>query len=66
MARLAGGDMAAPARADREIFEKHLAPWIGRFFAELERSKSADFYAHIGALGRTFVKIETEAFALPT
>ena len=23
----------APAGADREIFEKHMAPWIGRFFA---------------------------------
>jgi TorA maturation chaperone TorD len=66
MARLAGGDMAAPAGADREIFEKHLAPWIGRFFADLERSESADFYARVGALGRTFVEIETEAFALPT
>jgi TorA maturation chaperone TorD len=35
MAGLAGGRFAAPAGSDRDIFEKHLAPWIGRFFADL-------------------------------
>ncbi len=65
MAGLAGGDVPAPVGADREIFDKHMAPWIGRFFADLERAKSADFYARVGALGRTFMEIETEAFALP-
>jgi TorA maturation chaperone TorD len=65
MAGIAGGQLSAPTGADREIFEKHMAPWIGRFFADLEQSQSADFYASVGALGRTFVDIETEAFALP-
>src|SRR6195256_1561388 len=36
MASLVGGQIAAPAEAEREIFETHLAPWIGRFFADLE------------------------------
>ena len=31
MAGLAGGQIAASAEAEREIFELHLAPWIGRF-----------------------------------
>ena len=66
MARLAGGEIEARAGADREIFEKHMAPWIGRFFSDLERSQTAQFYACVGALGRTFVEIETEAFALPS
>jgi TorA maturation chaperone TorD len=64
MARLVGGDIAAPAGADREFFQKHLAPWIMRFFVDLELAKSADFYARVGLLGRTFVDIETEGFAL--
>jgi hypothetical protein len=37
---------------------------MGRFFADLERAQSADFYARVGSLGRVFVSIETEAFAL--
>ena len=55
----------APEGAERRLFEKHMAPWIGRFFADLERAEAADFYRHVGALGRVFIEIETEAFALP-
>ena len=44
MAGLAGGSFPAPAGADRELFEKHIAPWIGRFFADLERAEAANFY----------------------
>ena len=66
MAGLAGGKFPAPAGADRALFEKHLAPWIGHFFADLERAAEADFYRRIGTLGRVFINIETEAFALPS
>jgi TorA maturation chaperone TorD len=55
---------AMPA-ADRELFERHLAPWIGRFFHDLERADAAAFYRPVGMLGRTFMTIESEAFALP-
>ena len=64
--RLVSGNLAAEAGADRDLFEKHLSPWIGRFFADLERAEAADFYRHVGTLGRLFVEIETEAFALPS
>ena len=66
MAGLAGGRFAAPPGAARQIFDKHLAPWARRFFADLERAEAADFYRRVGALGRTFIEIETEAFALPS
>jgi TorA maturation chaperone TorD len=66
MARLAGGEIAAPAGADRAFFEQHLAPWVRRFFVDLGAAKSAEFYGCVGSLGRTFMEIETEAFALPT
>jgi TorA maturation chaperone TorD len=66
MAGLAGRRFDAPSLADRELFERHLKPWIGRFFADLEGAQAADFYRSIGALGRAFVEIEAEAFALPS
>jgi TorA maturation chaperone TorD len=65
MAGLAGGGIAAPEGADRAFFEQHLSPWIRRFFIDLERAETADLYACVGALGRIFVEIEVEAFALP-
>jgi TorA maturation chaperone TorD len=63
MAGLIGGGIAAQDGADRDFFEEHLLPWIRRFFVDLEHAESADFYASVGALGRTFVDVETEAFA---
>ena len=65
MASLVGGWIVAPLGADRAFFEDHLATWTGRFFQDLERATSAPLYASIGALGRTFMTIEEEAFALP-
>jgi TorA maturation chaperone TorD len=65
MACLVGGRLPAPQGTDQQIFEKHLKPWIGRFFADVERAESGDLYRRIGTLGRVFIEIETEAFALP-
>jgi TorA maturation chaperone TorD len=66
MAGLTGGSLPAPAGSDKIMFENHLAPWIGRFFADLERADAADFYRQVGALGRAFIDIESEAFELPS
>lgn len=66
MSGIVGRAFDAPAGTDQQIFEKHLAPWIGRLFSDMERAESADFYRQVGSLGRVFVDIETEAFALPT
>ena len=52
--------------SDRLVFERHLLPWIGRFFADLEQAQSATFYRPVGRLGRAFIDIEAEAFALPS
>ena len=64
MAGLTGGRFEAPPGADRQLFEKHLAPWIGRFFVDLEHAKGAKFYRRTGTLGRVFMEIESTAFAL--
>lgn len=65
MAGLAAGEFAAPAADQRRFFDAHLAPWIARFFADLEAAKAATFYRPVGAIGRLFIDIETQAFALP-
>lgn len=66
MAGLASGQIIAPGGTDRNIFENHLKPWIGRFFSDLEHAESAIFYSRVGSLGRIFMEIETEAFSLST
>jgi TorA maturation chaperone TorD len=66
MSGLVSGSLARKPDADREIFERHLAPWMHRFFADLEGAQHANFYRNVGTLGRVFLDIETEAFALPS
>ncbi len=64
MAGVIDGRFGAAPGADRDFFERHLAPWIGRFFADLEEARSAGLYRSVAALGRIFVAIESEAFTL--
>jgi len=71
MAGLAGGTFPVAAgddsrRSEKQFFDRHVAPWAHRFFADLERAEAADFYRAVAAVGATFIDIETEAFALPS
>ena len=66
MAGLLNGRLPAPANTDQRIFEKHLAPWMRRFFADLEQAEAAKLYRHVGTVGRLFIDIEIQAFALPS
>jgi TorA maturation chaperone TorD len=56
--RFRGGEAGA-------FFIRHLAPWAGRCFADLEGAEAAGFYKAVGALGRTAIEIEQAAAALP-
>jgi TorA maturation chaperone TorD len=65
MAGLIAGDFAASEEQQRQFFDRHIAPWMARFFADLEGAKAAQFYRPVGTIGRLFIDIETQAFALP-
>lgn len=66
MAGLITGRFGAPFPLERQhrFFDTHLAPWAGRFFADLEKARSARLYAAVGCLGRTFLDIERTAFEI--
>jgi TorA maturation chaperone TorD len=65
MAGLIGGQFRGPLEQQRQFLETHLAPWIGRFFADLEVATASVFYRPVGTIGRLFIAIETQGFALP-
>ena len=52
--------------AGRAFFERHVKPWMGRFFAEVELSTEARFYKPVALVGRLFMDIEADAFSMPT
>lgn len=61
---LSGGFEGGAAEAEA-FFGKHLQPWAGRFFADLEKAGAARFYRAVGRLGRVVVEIERAALGLP-
>ena len=46
------------------FFNRHIAPWAGHFFADLEAAKNSVLYASLGSVGKAFMEIETEAFRM--
>ena len=50
--------------SQKAFFEAHIAKWAALFFTDLEEAQSAVFYAPVGSLGRAFMSVETDAFAI--
>ena len=68
MAGMIVGRFRGPASLDDQklFFNKHIAPWAGHFFTDLEAAKNSVFYACVGSVGRAFMDIEREAFRMTT
>ena len=62
MAGFAGGRFSVSPEVQRAFFEKHVAPWMGRLFADMESAASARFYRSVGSLGHLFLETDAEAF----
>ncbi len=55
---------AQPIARQHDFFRRHIEPWAGRFFADLESAAAANFYRPLGTLGRLLVELEREAFLM--
>lgn len=66
MSGFAGNRFIVSQSDEQDFFDRHVAPWAGRFFSNLENAEKAGFYRHVGTLGQLFIDIETEAFAMET
>ena len=64
MSGFAGRHFEVSADDEGAFFARHIEPWAGRFFADLEKAKAASFYRAVGAVGRIFIDIEAEGFAM--
>ena len=64
-AGLLSGVFPGGAAAAEAFFARHLRPWAGRFFADLEAAEAAKFYRAVGALGRMAIEVELAAQELP-
>lgn len=48
----------------KTFFNKHIAPWAGHFYTDLEAAKNSILYASLGSVGKAFMEIEREAFRM--
>ncbi|EFH09222.1 molecular chaperone [Pseudoroseomonas cervicalis] len=65
MAGLIAGVFPAGPEEAPAFFARHIQPWAGRCFADLEAAEAAEFYRAVGALGRAAVEVEAVAAGLP-
>jgi len=66
MSGLIIGRYGEPANiaVQKEFYFAHIEPWAGHFFKDLEAAKSSRLYQPVGAIGRLFVEIETNAYSM--
>lgn len=66
MAGLIAGEFPCDSElsSQKAFFDAHLGTWAALFFTDLEAAQSAIFYAPVGSLGRVFMAVEADAFAI--
>ncbi|KJS38957.1 MAG: hypothetical protein VR70_08900 [Rhodospirillaceae bacterium BRH_c57] len=53
-----------PLGAQKTFFDRHIVPWGGLAFADIEKAPSAALYRPVGGIGRLLLTIEEDAFVL--
>ena len=66
MAAMIVGRFGTPAdvTTQKTFFNKHIGPWAGHFFTDLEEAKTSVFYSPVGTVGKIFMAVEAEAFRM--
>ncbi|MEZ5740864.1 MAG: molecular chaperone TorD family protein [Burkholderiaceae bacterium] len=54
----------ASHETQQEFFERHMSPWFGRFFGDLQAAQGARFYRAVGLFGSAFTDLEITYFAM--
>lgn len=65
MSLLIGGGEEFSGDVQRAFFNKHMAPWMSRFFRDLQQAGAARFYRAVGLVGERFMEIEGQYLSMP-
>lgn len=57
-------DNSLSLKAQKAFYHDHLAFWMERFFSDLTQAKSARFYKSVGELGKLFMQLEEQCYAM--
>ena len=66
MGGMIAGRFGKPATlTDQKLFwSRHIGPWAGHFFSDLEAAENSVLYASVGTAGRIFMDIERDGFRM--
>ncbi|MDU9004604.1 TorD/DmsD family molecular chaperone [Sedimentitalea todarodis] len=66
MAGMIVGRFGAPATLEdqKTFWMRHIGPWAGHFFSDLEAAEHSVLYASVGTAGRVFMEIERDGFRM--
>jgi len=53
-----------PFSTQQTFFNDHLAPWVGRFFNDMQNAKAAHFYRSVGFFGESFLDFEQQLLGM--
>ena len=51
---------------ERQFYTRHIHPWAGNFFRQLQSAVSANFYIPVGFLGQSFMDLESQYLNVQT
>lgn len=60
MSLLIGGPAGISPHEQKTFFNDHIAPWMGKFFEDLQSAEGANFYSAVGALGEQFIEVDKQ------
>ena len=60
MSLLISGPGAVSPHEQKAFFGDHIAPWMDKFFEDLQRAEAANFYSAVGALGEQFIEVDKQ------
>lgn len=58
------GDPEYDFQRQRDVFQRHVEPWLGRLFQDLQKAPSAAFYRAVGGLGQEFYQLEQRYYSM--
>jgi len=65
MAMISAGEAAVSIDQQSDFFARHMAPWMSRFFRDMQQAQSARFYRAVGSLGEQFIEVERDYLRVP-
>jgi TorA maturation chaperone TorD len=66
MGGMIAGRFGKPATLtdQKQFWSRHIGPWAGHFFSDLEAAENSVLYASVGTAGRIFMDIERDGFRM--